>query len=138
MIIADTGFWIALLFRGDDYHPQAAAAYRRYKDQLITTWPILTETCHLLRRHVDPQAAAALLEQAPAGFQVWELPQQAPRQAAVLMRRYPDLPMDLADASAVLLAKHLGHGRILSTDRRDFAAYRWKDGQPFQNKLLGE
>jgi predicted nucleic acid-binding protein len=37
-----------------------------------------------------------------------------------LMRRYAELPMDLADASLVLLAESLGHGRILTTDQRDF------------------
>jgi hypothetical protein len=37
--------------------------------------------------------------------------------------------MDFADASLVLLAEHLGHGRILSTDRRDFHTYRWKNTQ---------
>ena len=34
------------------------------------------------------------------------------------MKAYADLPMDLADASLVLLAEALNHGRILSTDRR--------------------
>jgi hypothetical protein len=31
----------------------------------------------------------------------------------------------------VLLAEHLGHGRILTTDQRDFGAYRWKSQKPF-------
>ncbi len=44
--------------------------------------------------------------------------------------------MDLADASVVLLAEHLEHGRILSTDKRDFQTYRWKNRHPFQNLLI--
>ncbi len=32
------------------------------------------------------------------------------------MEKYADLPMDLADASLVILAEHLGHGRIFSVD----------------------
>ena len=51
------------------------------------------------------------------------------------MRKYAKLPMDLADASLVLLAEHLGHGRILSTDQRDFGVYRWKNRKPFHNLL---
>lgn len=43
--------------------------------------------------------------------------------------------MDLADASLVILAEHLGHGRIVSTDQRDFNAYRWKNHHPFHNLL---
>lgn len=53
-----------------------------------------------------------------------------------LMRKYADLPMALADASLVLLAGTLGHGEILSTNRRDFRAYRWKNHEPFSNLLL--
>ena len=52
------------------------------------------------------------------------------------METYADLPMDLADASLVLLAEELGHGRILSTDTRDFNAYHWKRHEPFDNVLL--
>jgi predicted nucleic acid-binding protein len=48
----------------------------------------------------------------------------AKRRIAELMAKYADLPMDFADASLVLLAEHLGHGRILSTDVRDFRTYR--------------
>jgi len=54
-----------------------------------------------------------------------------------LMEKYADLPMDLADASLVILAEELGDGRILSTDQRDFKTYRWKNRYPFQNLLLG-
>ncbi|HEX6833517.1 MAG TPA: hypothetical protein VF132_08285 [Rudaea sp.] len=52
------------------------------------------------------------------------------------MRRYADLPMDLADASLVLLAEELDDGRILSTDVRDFGGYRWKTRRPFRNLLI--
>jgi len=58
-----------------------------------------------------------------------------PRLTA-LMRQYGDLPMDLADASLVLLAEESGEGRIVSTDERDFHAYRWKSQHPFRNLLL--
>jgi predicted nucleic acid-binding protein len=44
--------------------------------------------------------------------------------------------MDLADATLVLLAEWLGHGRILSVDRRDFGAIRWQNRHPFENLLL--
>jgi predicted nucleic acid-binding protein len=44
--------------------------------------------------------------------------------------------MDLADASLVLLAEEFGEGRIVSTDERDFHAYRWKSHHQFSNLLL--
>lgn len=49
---------------------------------------------------------------------------------------YRDLPMDLTDASLVVLAESLGSGEILSTDQCDFHAYRWKSTYPFKNLLL--
>ncbi|GAP97844.1 hypothetical protein [Leptolyngbya sp. NIES-2104] len=44
--------------------------------------------------------------------------------------------MDFADASLVVLAEHLGHGRVLTVDRRDFSVYRWNDTQFFENLIL--
>ena len=52
-----------------------------------------------------------------------------------LMEKYASLPMDLADASLVIAATELGDGRILTTDQRDFHAYRWKNNEPFRNLL---
>ena len=63
--------------------------------------------------------------------------QHLPRLSA-LMRQYQDLPMDLADASLVLVAEELGEGRIVSSDERDFHAYRWKNQHPFTNLLLAQ
>ena len=40
------------------------------------------------------------------------------------------------DKTLVLLAEHLGHGRIVSTDERDFQTYRWKQHHPFTKLLL--
>lgn len=54
---------------------------------------------------------------------------------AKLMIQYNNLPMDLADASLVVLTEELGHGRIVSTDKRDFNTYRWKNQYPFTNLL---
>ena len=84
------------------------------------------------------RAAETFLAGAAVGaFDVFSIAlDQLPRVIA-LMRKYRNLPMDLADASLVILAEHLGSGRILSTDQRDFGAYRWKNHRPFQNLLSG-
>jgi len=41
-----------------------------------------------------------------------------------LMRKYRDLPMDLADAALVRVAEHERLRRIFTLDRRDFQIYR--------------
>lgn len=41
-----------------------------------------------------------------------------------LMRKYRDLPMDLADASLVAVAERERINRIFTIDRRDFSIYK--------------
>jgi uncharacterized protein len=102
----------------------------------VTTWPVITEATHLLRKRLDQQAAIDLVtDVADGGLRLWTPSVEAIAGLPALMRKYASLPMDSADASLVLLAEHLGHGRILSTDMRDFGAYRWKNRKPFKNLL---
>lgn len=140
MVLADTGFWVALLWRKDPWHARARKAYERFNDDgLISTWPVVTETCYLLGRYLGEEAKAAFLERvADQSILVHSFGSNDALRMAVLVRRYDNLPMDLADASLVMLAEHLGHGRILSTDMRDFGTYRWKNHAPFENLLEAE
>jgi uncharacterized protein len=47
------------------------------------------------------------------------------------MKKYRDVPMDLADASLVALAKERGLRRVFTIDR-DFGIYRLDGGTPFE------
>jgi len=106
---------------------------------LITTWPVMTETSYLLGKTLGVQSQINFIGALKSDLvSVFDLNVQCLPQVQALMQKYANLPMDLADASLVILAEHLGHGRILSTDQRDFNAYRWKNHQPFQNLLLPE
>ncbi len=137
MIIADAGFFYALIDRRDAWHTRAVAALPTQAQGWITTWPVLTEATHLITRWVGTAAAQALLrEVADGAIAVWSWPAEHTARLPDLMHRYTRLPMDLADVSLVLLAEHLGHGRILTTDQRDFGAYRFKSREPFDNLLL--
>lgn len=53
------------------------------------------------------------------------------QQMRVLMRRYSDAPMDLADASLVTAAERLGTNRVFTTDRH-FHAYRVEGRRAFE------
>jgi uncharacterized protein len=137
MILVDAGFLYALLDKDDAWHARAKAAAGDIKEKWITTWPVLTEAVHLISRWVGVEQAIALMQDIAGGdIALWDLTPQAARAVPALMKRYADLPMDLADASLVLLAESLEHGRILTTDERDFHAYRWKSRRPFQNLLV--
>ncbi len=81
---------------------------------------------------VGGERAIALMEDVAVGdVAVWDMTPESLTKVAGLMRDYSELPMDLADASLVLLSESLGHGRILTTDQRDFRTYRWKTRRPF-------
>ena len=137
MIIADTGFFLALANARDQHHAAAKRALDGLVEPLMTTWPVMTETCHLVANRLNAHAAETFVASAAQeAFGIFELTAAHLPRVVELMRRYRQLPMDLADASLVILAEHLGSGRILSTDRRDFGAYRWKNHRPFKNLLL--
>ena len=139
MLIADTGFFYALADRSDRHHQRALAVLESLNEGLITTWPVLTETTHLLNMRLSPAVSVRFLSNIADGFCALHAIEPAQmRRVAALMAKYADLPMDLADASLLLLAEHLGDGRILSTDRRDFQTYRFKNQQPFRNLLLDD
>jgi predicted nucleic acid-binding protein len=48
-----------------------------------------------------------------------------------LMKKYADVPMDLADACIVDMATRCKTGQILTLDR-DFRVYRWAKNRPFE------
>lgn len=139
MIAVDAGCFLALADARDRWHAHARAWWPSRAAGWVTTWPVLTEACHLLAARLRPEFAIWLLDDVAEGsLAVWTPAADALARIPRLMRQYANLPMDLADASLVLLAEHLGHGRILSTDERDFGAYRWKQQHPFDNLLVRE
>ncbi len=137
MVLVDTGAWLALLDRRDAYHGLCCEFFRQNREPLMTTWPVLVECVHLMYGRIGVSKTLAwlhTLEAQGVGIFVME-PYHFPRVNA-LMNQFRDLPMDLADASLVLLAEESGEGRIVSTDERDFHTYRWKNQHPFRNLLL--
>jgi len=137
MILTDTGFWCALFNSRDKHHLQAARIMKDLDEGLITTWPVVTETCYLLGKALGVSSQLRFLSALEYEYiSVAEISSGHLKRIRQLVEKYADLPMDLADASLVILAEELGHGRILSTDLRDFNSYRWKNHQPFQNLLL--
>ena len=138
MIIVDTGFWLALANDRDQYHQQAKQALSRINEPLITTWCVVTETCYLLLTRIGNFAQINFLNSLSTDqIEIFNPKHhQHNPQIVMLMQQYANLPMDLADASLIILAEHLGHGRILSVDTRDFNTYRWKNTKPFQNLLF--
>jgi len=134
-LIIDAGFFIALFSKKDQFHKDALNL-RKIIDckKWITTWPVLTEVSHILTYKGSEEAIRPLLQMYEnGGFDLFNISTIHIPKMIQLLEKYQNLPMDLADASLVILAEELGHGDIVSTDRRDFEAYRWKNHKPFKN-----
>jgi predicted nucleic acid-binding protein len=137
LILVDTGAWLALVDRGDAYHARSREFFRNNREPLMTTYPVLVECVHLMFSRIGITKTLAWMETLRTqGVSILVMGADHLPSLTALMRQYADLPMDLADASLVLLAEEMGEGRIVSTDERDFHAYRWKNQHPFHNLLL--
>ncbi|MDI9333093.1 MAG: hypothetical protein QM533_01825 [Cytophagales bacterium] len=136
MILMDAGYIVALLDVKDVEHQRATRLLHTKKEGWMTTWPVIAEAVYMLESHVHMVCARTVLTAVEEGdILIWDIPQTLLPRMQKMMKKYIDLPMDLADASMVLLAEHLGHGRILTTDQRDFGAHRWKSQKPFVNLM---
>lgn len=123
MVLVDAGPLIALIHADDRHHERCVATLQTLDESLGTVWPVLTEAMYLL--NFSWKAQEALWEMLERGF-VTLLPVENPDLARMrdLMKKYRDLPMDLADAALVSVAEREKIRRIFTLDRRDFAVYR--------------
>lgn len=123
MILIDAGPLVALLHRDDQDHARCVAALRKVRTVLTTTWPPLTEAMYLLS--FSAQAQDALLEMVERGaLRVLPIDESDIPRVRVLIQKYQDLPMDLADATLVRVAEREGIQQAFTLDRRDFTTYR--------------
>jgi uncharacterized protein len=122
-VLVDTGPLVALLDRSDPYHLTCQETLSSLDDSLVTVWPVVTEAMYMLRAYW--QAQDALWEMIDTGaVEILLLGKDDIARLRDLMRRYRDLPMDLADAALVRVAERERLRRIFTLDRRDFQIYR--------------
>lgn len=123
MILVDAGPLVALVHAGDRHHDQCREAARVIRDPVGTVWPVVTEAMYLLNFSWRAQDG---LWELMEGAKMELLPLGATDSTRMheLMRKYQDLPMDLADAALVTVAEREGITRIFTLDRRDFEVYR--------------
>jgi predicted nucleic acid-binding protein len=132
MIAVDTGPIVALFDKNDNYHSVCHNIIRTLKMPLATTIPVLTEAFYLLS--FSWQLQDDLWEFIVDGnLQIYNLDRDLMKTCRELMRKYHDLPMDLADASLVAIADAENIHTIFTLDK-DFKVYRTRQNKHF--KLL--
>jgi uncharacterized protein len=123
MVLVDAGPLIALIHADDQHHRRCVAAFQQVTEPLGTVWPVLTKAMYLLS--FSWKAQEALWEMLDRGvIQLLPLAGEDMSRMRELMKKYKDLPMDLADAALVAVAEREKIRRIFTLDRRDFEVYR--------------
>jgi predicted nucleic acid-binding protein len=125
MVLIDAGPLVALFDISEPHHKRCNDILAKFHQPLATTWPVLTEAFHLLRRwEVGQDELWDFI--VSGGVHVLEIPESLHPRMLELMKKYSDNPMDLADASLVAVAEYHKINRIFTLDRRDFSRYRPK------------
>ncbi len=127
-VLVDTGPIVAILSGADEYHEACTQQLRKMKGPLMTCWPVITEAAWLLRAY--PRAVGILLSSFDAGpFELASLGEADLSGIAVILHRYKDLGIQLADACLLHLANREGIETIFTLDRRDFGVLRLARGK---------
>ena len=117
MILTDAGPLVALLDADEPDHDRCRDALELLQLPLLTTWPAFTEAMYLIGRAGAWPGQRALWQLLLRDDLVIAPPSgNGTERAAVLMEKYADRPMDLADATMVALAEERRISRIFTLD----------------------
>lgn len=120
--LIDAGPLIALFNKNDKYHEPIKKFLKGYKGILSTTWPVITEVSHMLDFNIQTQID--FLTWIQLGAVILEnINNDDILRIIELSKKYSDVPMDLADASLVVLSEKLGIKEIITIDS-DYYIYR--------------
>ena len=137
-ILVDSGAWVALKNRKDKHHEAVLRWLEKnaHKNiRLATTWVVLCESFYLIKYGVNFKVATSLFHDFNNNiFDVFNLDDTHTQKITLLLNKYEDNDIDLADVSLVIAAEHFNTGEILTVDENDFDALRWGRNKKF--KLL--
>ena len=133
MILLDTSGLLAAIDGSQHQHAEAAAALRQASAALLLSPFVLAELDYLLAARVGVRAQRAMLDEVARGaYRLETFTGADVGLAAVILRRYPNLEIGLADASIVVLAERYAVWDVLTLDHRHFHALRGPRRQRFR------
>ena len=106
----------------DEISRRRRATLKTIHEPIGTVWPAITEAMYLLNFSLVAQEA--LWELASSELTILPLGAEDLPRMRELMKKYRDLPMDLADAALVRVAEREKVRVVFTIDRKDFSAYR--------------
>jgi predicted nucleic acid-binding protein len=130
-MLCDTGPLLALIDPRQPEHHSCRVIFDAAPLPLVSTWACFAEAMHLLRRLGGLRYQQHLWEMQSRGLlTLHSHTQNELARMPVLMERYANVPMDLADASLMSAADFLGDRKLFTLDN-DFRIYRFDDGGIF-------
>ncbi len=124
MTLTDAGPLVALIDADEPDHQLCRMVAERLPLPWLTTWPAFTEAMYLVSRAGGRRGRDALWKLVLSRrLEIADLSRPTLERSSVLMTKYADLPMDLADATLVALAEERGDRRVFTLDS-DFRVYR--------------
>ena len=131
--IIDTGPVVAFFDSSDYFHKKIHDFFSANNFILYITWPVITEISYLLDFNKDTQIDFLKWLESGA-LQIVDFSIVDLSHLSEFMVKYKDVPMDLADASLMLISDKLDLRKIINLDK-DFYIYRKKDGKCLENLL---
>jgi predicted nucleic acid-binding protein len=122
-LLLDTGPLVALLHQDDQDHQSCLEVFEQFRGVILTTEAVLTEATYLLAR-VRGAQHMCLEFFIRGGALLVPMTRRSLQRCQMLMEKYADVPMDLADATLVTLAEDTDVSDVFTLDRRGFGAYR--------------
>lgn len=133
MILLDTSGLLAWIDSGQRRHAAVAGAMEETDGPFLLSPFVLAEIEYLLATRVGAEAERALLGEVARGALRLEPFRAIDVEACLeVIERYPDLGVDLADASIVVLAARHGVRDLLTLDQRHFRVLTASEGAPFR------
>jgi predicted nucleic acid-binding protein len=124
-ILIDSGPLVALLNKRDQFHDVCLAEAKSLRGNFCTSWAVITEAAHLLKREAD--AVQKLLGWIRSSeLRLLLLSHEDADGLAHVLHRYADQNFDFADATLMHLAEREDIQTVFTIDRRHFAVFRTK------------
>ena len=131
--IIDSGPLIALFDGSDKYHKVVLNFIKEYKGKLITSLAVITEVSHMLDFNLQVQIDFLKWCEV-GGIEIYNISQDEISDIRIMMEKYIDIPMDLADGTLMYIANKENIKNIVSINS-DFDIYRILKKKSLRNLL---